>query len=141
VTSGFAGSLAAAAAAKMVAPTVTEVLMSEDMGKLPDISIADSLTRLTGLTTQRVNGRSQDIIIRGFTGDFSTSLLNGLEQVSTGENRAVELDQYPAELLDSVTVYKTAQANFVDQGLAGTIDMHTVQPLSKGHRMIAANAY
>jgi iron complex outermembrane receptor protein len=141
VTSGFAGSLAAAAAAKLVAPTVTEVLMSEDMGKLPDISIADSLTRLTGLTTQRVNGRSQDVIIRGFTGDFSTGLLNGLEQVSTGENRAVEFDQYPAELLDSVVVYKTAQANLVDQGLAGTIDMRTVQPLSKGHRMIAANAY
>ena len=97
VTSGFAGSLAAAAAAKLVAPTVTEVLMSEDIGKLPDISIADSLTRLTGLTTQRVNGRSQDVIIRGFTGDFSTGLLNGLEQVSTGENRAVEFDQYPAE--------------------------------------------
>jgi len=141
VTGGFASSLALAAAAKEAAPTVTEVLMSEDIGKLPDISIADSLTRLTGLTTQRVNGRSQDIIIRGFTGDFSIGLLNGREQVSTGENRGVEFDQYPAELLDSVVVYKTAQPSLVDQGLAGTIDMHTVEPLSKGHRTIAANAY
>ncbi|HVU32951.1 MAG TPA: TonB-dependent receptor [Opitutaceae bacterium] len=141
VTSGFATSLQLAAAAKQASPNITEVLMSEDIGKLPDISIADSLTRLTGLTTQRVNGRSQDIIIRGFTGDFSTGLLNGREQASTGENRAVEFDQYPAELLDSVVVYKTAQANLTDQGLAGTIDMHTVQPLSKGHRIIAANGY
>ncbi len=141
VTSGFAGSLAAAAMAKQQAPTITEVIVSEDIGKLPDISIADSLTRLTGLTTQRVNGRSQDIIIRGFTGDFSVGLLNGRQQVSTAENRGVEFDQYPAELLDSVVVYKTAQANLVDQGLAGTIDMHTVQPLSKSGRTVAASAY
>jgi len=71
---------------------------------------------------------------------ISARPVNGLEQVSTGENRAVEFDQYPAELLDSVVVYKTAQANLVDQGLAGTIDMHTYNRC-RGHRMIAANAY
>jgi iron complex outermembrane receptor protein len=75
------------------------------------------------------------------TGDFSTGLLNGREQVSTGENRAVEFDQYPGELLSGVTVYKTSAANLTGQGLAGTIDMETVKPLSKSGRTIAANAY
>ncbi len=141
VTAGFRGSLAAAAAVKANASGVTEVIASEDIGKLPDVSIADSLTRLTGLTTQRTNGRSQGITIRGLTGDFSTGMLNGREQVSTGENRAVEFDQYPAELLNGVMVYKTAAANLTGQGLAGTIDLQTVEPLSKGRRTIAANAY
>lgn len=141
VTGSFAGSLAAAAAAKQAAPVITEIIAAEDIGKLPDVSIADSLTRLTGLTTQRTNGRSQGISIRGLTGDFSTGMLNGREQVSTGLNRAVEYDQYPAELLNEVVVYKTAAANLTNQGLAGTIDLRTVQPLSKSGRVIAVNGY
>lgn len=141
VQAGFIGSLTAAATAKAEAPTITEQIVAEDIGKLPDISIADALARLPGITTQRVNGRSQGITIRGLTGDFSTGTLNGLEQVSTSENRDVEFDQYPAELLDRVTVYKTAQADLTNQGLAGTVDMDFVRPLEKGHRIVALNAY
>jgi len=141
VTGGFSGSLAAAAEAKQFSPSIVEVIMSEDIGKLPDVSIADSLTRLTGLTTQRTNGRSQDITIRGLTEDFSTGMLNGREQVSTGENRGVEFDQYPAELINSVVVYKTATPDLTGQGLVGTIDLQSVRPLSKSRRTIAANAY
>src|ERR1043166_9016531 len=111
VEAGFSGSLAAAAATKQNASTIVEVIAPEDIGKLPDVSIADALTRLTGLTTERTNGRSQGISIRGLTGDFSTGMLNGREQVSTSLNRTVEFDQYPAELLNSVVVYKTAAAN------------------------------
>ena len=131
VEAGFAGSLAAAAATKENASTIIEVIAPEDLGKLPDISIADALTRLTGLTTERTNGRSQGISIRGLTGDFSTGMLNGREQVTTGLNRSVEFDQYPGELLSGVVVYKTGKSNLVGQGLAGTIDMQTVRPLSK----------
>jgi iron complex outermembrane recepter protein len=141
VTGTYASSLAAAAQAKQQSPAIVEVIMAEDIGKLPDVSIADSLTRLTGLATQRTNGRSQAISIRGLTGDFSTGMLNGREQVSTGLNRAVEFDQYPAELLNEVTVYKTANASLTQQGLAGTIDLRTVKPLSKSGRTIAMNGY
>jgi iron complex outermembrane receptor protein len=141
VTAGFAGSLAAAAEMKQTQKVITEIIAAEDIGKLPDISIADALTRLTGLTTQRTNGRSQQISIRGLNGDFSTGLLNGREQVSTGLNRAVEFDQYPADLLSSVVVYKTAAPNLVGQGLAGSIDLRTVRPLEKSGRVVAASGY
>jgi len=141
VTAGFAGSLAAATEKKQASPVITEVIAAEDIGKLPDISIADSLTRLSGLTTQRLNGRAQAIVIRGMNGDFSTGLLNGRQQVSTSSGRAVEFDQYPAELLSSVVVYKTTEASLVGQGLAGTVDLQTVRPLSVGGRRVAANAF
>jgi iron complex outermembrane receptor protein len=141
VTAGFAGSLAAAAEMKQKQKVITEVIAAEDIGKLPDISIADALTRLTGLTTQRSNGRSQAISIRGLTGDFSTGLLNGREQVTTGLNRAVEFDQYPADLLSEVVVYKTATPSLVNQGLAGSVDLRTVRPLQKSGRVIAVNGY
>lgn len=141
VKAGFAGSLAAATEMKQKEPLVSEVIHAEDIGKLPDISIADSITRLPGLTTQRLNGRAQAIVIRGMNGDFSTALLNGRPQVSTGSGRAVEFDQYPAELLNSVVVFKTADASLVDQGLAGTVDLQTVRPLDYGTRQVAANAF
>jgi len=141
VEAGFAGSLAAAAEMKQNQSVITEVIAAEDIGKLPDISIADALTRLTGLTTQRTNGRSQQISIRGLSGDFSTGLLNGREQVSTGLNRAVEFDQYPADLLGSVVVYKTAAPNLTGQGLAGSIDLRTVRPLDKSGRIVAISGY
>ena len=141
VTGGFAGSLAAAAETKQQIQTITEVIAAEDIGKLPDISIADSLTRLTGITTQRTNGRSQQIDIRGLGPDFSTATLNGLQQVTTNDNRGVEFDQYPAELLSGVIVYKTASADIIGQGLAGTVDLQTVKPLAVGQRKVSVGAY
>lgn len=66
VVAGFSGSLAAAAEMKEKQVLISEVVAAEDIGKLPDISIAESLTRLPGLTTQRLNGRAQAVVIRGF---------------------------------------------------------------------------
>ena len=141
VDPGFAGSLAFSTEAKRRAPVIVEVISPEDIGKLPDVSIAETLARLPGLTTQRINSRAQDIVVRGLTGDFSTALLNGRQQVSASGDRSVEFDQYPGELLNGVVVYKTTQPNLVGQGLAGTIDMRTVRPLAHGKRSFVANAF
>ncbi|MEI6107648.1 MAG: TonB-dependent receptor [Opitutae bacterium] len=141
VRAGFSGSLAAAADMKQKQTLITDVVAAEDIGKLPDISIAESLTRLPGVTTQRLNGRAQAIVIRGLNGNFSTALLNGRQQVSTGAGRSVEFDQYPAELLSSVVVYKSTDASLVGQGLAGTVDLQTVRPLNSSTRTLAANAF
>jgi iron complex outermembrane receptor protein len=141
VTAGFAGSLAAAAEAKQNSQQIVEVIMSEDIGKLPDVSIADSLTRLPGVAAQRINGRAQNISIRGLNSDFSTTMLNGREQVSTNDNRGVEYDQYPSELINSVTLYKTGKADLASQGIAGTLELESVSPLSKSGRQLSANVY
>lgn len=141
VSSGFAGSLAASTEVKMRAPVIIEAVSAEDIGKLPDTSIAETLARLPGLTTQRINSRAQGIVIRGLVGDFSTGLLNGRQQVSTAAGRSIEFDQYPAELLNGVVVYKSGNPSLIGQGLAGTIDMKTVRPLEHGRRTIAANAF
>ena len=114
---------------KKESTSIVESISAEDIGKLPDISIAESIARLPGLAAQRVAGRAQVISVRGLSPDFSTTLLNGREMVSTGDNRSVEFDQYPSELMSGVTVYKTPDAALVGQGLSGTLDMRTVRPL------------
>lgn len=129
IVTGFRASLENAVIAKKERDQVVESISAEDIGKLPDASIAESIARLPGLTSQRVSGRSNSISIRGFAPDFSTTLLNGREQTSTGDNRAVEYDQYPSEVVSQVLVYKTPMASIVGQGLSGTVDLRTIRPL------------
>lgn len=136
---GIRRSLMNSVNAKKGSEGIVEAVSAEDIGKLPDISIAESLARLPGLAAQRLNGRAQVISIRGLDPDFSTALLNGRQQVSTGDNRSVEFDQYPSELLSGALVYKTPHASLIGQGVAGTVDMQTIQPLAYGKKAIAAN--
>ena len=122
---------------KKTSTSIVESISAEDIGKLPDVSIAESIARLPGLSAQRVAGRAQVISVRGLSPDFSTSLLNGRQLVSTGDNRSVEYDQYPSELMAGVTVYKTPDATLVGQGLSGTLNMKTVRPLDFAEGVVA----
>jgi iron complex outermembrane receptor protein len=119
--------------------SIVEAISAEDIGKLPDTSIAESISRLPGLTSQRAEGRASAISLRGTDPGFTTALLNGREQVSTGDNRSVEFDQYPSELMSSVVVYKSPDAQLAAQGLAGTIDMRTIRPLAYGQPAVVLN--
>ncbi len=139
VVTGFRGSLQNSIADKRESDQIVESITAEDIGKLPDNSIAESIARAPGLTTQRLDGRAQVISIRGLAPDFSTTLLNGREQVTTGDNRSAEYDQYPSELLSAVVVYKTPQAGLIGQGLSGTVDLQTIRPLEHGQRTFAGN--
>ena len=139
VVTGIRRAIEASISAKANNTSIVEVISAEDIGKLPDVSIAESLARLPGVTSQRLDGRSQAISIRGLGPDFTTALLNGRELVTTGDNRGVEFDQFPSELLGSVVVYKTPDAALVGQGLAGTVDLRTVRPLAYGRQAMAVN--
>jgi iron complex outermembrane recepter protein len=140
VVTGIRGSLEASAQLKRRTPTIVESVSAEDIGKLPDVSIADSLARLPGVTAQRLEGRDQRLSIRGLGPDFSTTLLNGREQVTVGDNRGVEYDQYPSEFFKNVVVYKAPQASLIAAGISGTVDLRMLRPLAQKDRIIAVQA-
>ena len=139
VVTGLRRGLADSIATKRNETSIVEAVSAEDIGKLPDVSIAESIARLPGLAAQRVNGRAQVISIRGLAPDFTTTLLNGRQQASSGDNRAVEFDQYPSELLSGVVIYKSPDAEISGMGLSGTADLRTVRPLEFGDRAVAVN--
>ena len=139
VVTGIRAGIESAIAVKQESMSIVEAISAEDIGKLPDTSIAESISRLPGLTSQRAEGRASAISLRGTDPGFTTALLNGREQVSTGDNRNVEFDQYPSELISQVVVYKTPDAQLVGQGLAGTIDLRTVRPLDYGKQAVVLN--
>ncbi|QZD92202.1 TonB-dependent receptor [Qipengyuania xiapuensis] len=140
IVSGFRESLATSVAEKRRSDLILESVTAEDIGKLPDDSIGESIARLPGVTSQRLNGRANVIAIRGLGPDFSQTLLNGREQTSTGDNRAVEFDQYPSEVVNQVVVYKSPSASLVGQGLVGTIDVRTIRPLEAPETILAIGA-
>jgi iron complex outermembrane receptor protein len=137
IITGIRKSIEDAIAAKRNDSSIIEAVSAEDIGKLPDSSIAESIARLPGIAAQRTNGRAQTLSVRGLGPDFTVTTLNGREQASVNDNRSVELDQYPSELVSQVKVYKTPNAGMSYQGIAGTADIETVHPLNFGHRAIA----
>ena len=130
VVTGIRRGIQDAISAKKKSSQIVEAVSAEDIGKLPDASIAESIARLPGIAAQRTNGRAQTLSIRGLGPDFTLTTLNGREQVSTNDNRSVEFDQYPSELISQVVVYPKAGVN--DAELAAQIerDVDTVQTLT-----------
>ena len=97
VVTGYRKSLIDSIENKRFNSSVIESISAEDIGKLPDSSIAESLARLPGLAAQRLDGRANRISIRGFENESATTF-NGREQVSISDNRGVEFDLYPSEI-------------------------------------------
>ncbi len=137
IVTGIRKGIQDAISAKKSSSSIIEAVSAEDIGKLPDSSIAESIARLPGIAAQRVNGRAQTMSIRGLGPDFTVTTFNGREQATTNENRSVEFDQYPSELVSQVKVFKTPNAGMSYQGIAGTTDIETVHPLTFGKRAIA----
>ena len=140
VVTGILRSIETSIATKRESDSIVEAISAEDIGKLPDSSIAEALARLPGLTGQRgADGRVNVISIRGLSPAFSGVLLNGREIVSSNDSRAVEYDQFPSELIGSATVYKTPNASLIGQGLSGTVDLMSRRPLDTRGREVAIN--
>ena len=136
---GIRAGIESAIALKRNADSIVEAVSAEDIGKLPDASIADSIARLPGLAAQRVDGRASAISIRGLGPDFAGAVLNGREVVSSGDGRAAEYDQFPSELIHQVLVYKTPDAALIGQGLSGTVDIRPVMPLDSRGRQVSVS--
>src|SRR5690554_1670041 len=129
VVTGIRRSIMNSMAIKEYASSIVEAVSAEDIGKLPDTSIAESLARLPGLAGERVNGRTSGISVRGFNEDYVATTMNGRELLGIGDNRGVEYDLYPSEIISDAVVYKTMQANLAHQGLGGVVDLRTLRPL------------
>lgn len=139
VTSSFRRSVVESINTKRFATSVVESVSAEDIGKLPDSSVAESIARLPGLAAQRLDGRASRVSVRGFSENESTTTFNGRQQVSINDNRGVEFDIYPSAIMSGVTVYKTPSATLSGEGIAGVIDLQTVRPLTKGEQVFQIN--
>ena len=140
VVSGIRASVRKALDTKEASNSMVEVIASEDIGKLPDTTIAESLARLPGLSAGIDRGNASQIVARGLGPRFVGATLNGREFASSEPDRAVRFEMFPAESVSGATVYKTQSAEIVEGGIATTIDLQTVQPLAYRERTVSLKA-
>lgn len=129
VVTGFRASVENALEIKRSTDFIADIVSADDIAGLPDVSIAESLARLPGVSSQRTGGQASAINIRGLSQDLVSATLNGREQVATSGNRTIEFEQYPSELLSTAAVYKTPVASLIEGGIAGKVELRTVRPL------------
>jgi TonB-dependent receptor len=137
---GIRASLRNAVDAKNNSNSMVEVIASEDIGKLPDTTIAESLARLPGLSAGIDRGNASQIVARGLGPRFIGATLNGREFASSEPDRAVRFEMFPSESVSGATVYKTQSAELAEGGIATTIDLQTVQPLQYKERAASLKA-
>ncbi|MFG6465038.1 TonB-dependent receptor [Roseateles sp. BYS87W] len=140
VVSGIRASVRKALDIKEASNSLVEVIASEDIGKLPDTTIAESLARLPSLSAGVDRGNASQIVARGLGPRFVGATLNGREFASSEPDRAVRFEMFPAESVSGATVYKTQQADIAEGGIATTIDLQTVSPLNYKNRELSLKA-
>lgn len=130
LVTGIKSSLTQSVDVKRNSASVVDAISAEDIGKLPDNTIADSLQRIPGIQIRRTAGEGSTVNIRGMS-QVST-LLNGEQFLSAGSITTIqpELSDVPAELLSQVDVLKSSQAKTLSAGVGGTIDLKTRRPLN-----------
>jgi iron complex outermembrane recepter protein len=140
---GIRASMAKSLAVKRDATANVEVITAEDVGKMPDKNLADSLQRLPGVAVRTDYDEAEKVAMRGTNPDMSLIIFNG-HTVSSGDwyiadqassSRSTSLSLMPSSVLNQAIVYKTSQANIVDGGLAGTINVTTRKPLAQKERL------
>ena len=136
VVTGIKASLQRAVDIKRDAAGVVDAISSEDIGKMPDANLAESLQRITGISIDRTNGEGAKITSRGFGPEYNLVTLNGrqLSSASIGEgggidgSRSFDMSNIASESVSGVQVYKTGKANIPTGGIGATVNLTTAKP-------------
>ncbi len=113
---------------KRDAASIQDSISAEDIGKLPDTTIADSLQRITGVQINRDGGEGTSVNIRGLP--QVGTLLNGEAFLTTGSIVSVQPDfgDIPSQLFSGADVNKSPSASLLNAGITGTINLRTRRP-------------
>jgi iron complex outermembrane receptor protein len=145
VVSGIRASLQQSLAVKRNAAANVEVITAEDVGKMPDKNVADSLQRLPGVNISASAAGSggfdenDRVSLRGTAPSLTQTTINGhalssgdwfvLDQIGGAVGRSASYSLLPSEIVGQVIVHKTPTADLIEGGVAGTVDVITRKPL------------
>ncbi|MFT4089116.1 MAG: TonB-dependent receptor [Asticcacaulis sp.] len=131
VVRGIRRGLKASIDIKKSAIGVVDSIAAEDLGKLPDQNVAESLQRIPGVTIERNRGEGRYISVRGFGPKFNAVTVNGRTLATDNNGREFSFDVLPAEIISGADVYKSPQANINGASVGATVDVRTMRPLQQ----------
>ncbi|PZQ57636.1 MAG: TonB-dependent receptor [Novosphingobium pentaromativorans] len=140
VVTGIRASQERAVNIKRNATSVVDSISAEDIGKLPDVTISDSLQRIPGVQILRSAGEGSTINIRGLP--QVTTLLNGEAYLGAQSITTIQpnFNDIPSQLFAGADVIKSATADALNAGITGTVNLRTRRPfdLKEGLTVAAA---
>lgn len=128
IVTGVYASQQSAVNTKRDATSVVDAISAEDIGKLPDVTISDSLQRIPGIQVERTAGEGGPVQIRGLSN--VGTMLNGESFLSatTIDTAGADFGDLPSQLFSGADVYKSPRADLSSLGISGTIDLKTRRP-------------
>ena len=145
VVVGIRGSIEKSLDTKRDAKNRVEVVSAEDIGKMPDHNVADSLQRVAGVNISAASANegafdeNDRVSMRGTSPSFTQTLIDG-HNIGTGDwfvlnqsgtvGRSVSYSLLPSELVEKVEVHKSSEARLVEGGAVGSINIVTRRPLN-----------
>ncbi len=144
IVTGIRGSVEKSLDVKRDAKSHVEIITAEDIGKMPDKNVADSLQRIPGVTVSSAGANeggfdeNDRVSMRGTNPSLTQTLFNG-HNIASGDwfvlnqtgtvGRSVSYTLLPSELVSQIVVHKSSQASLVEGGVAGSVDIITRKPL------------
>lgn len=121
------------------APMVLNILSANTIQLLPDVTVANALQRVSGVTVQRsASGEGRYAIIRGMDQRYNSTLVNGIKIPSPDpEFRFVPMDVFPSEMLERLEVIKALTPNMEGDAIGGV--MNLVMKSAPNHFVLSAN--
>lgn len=150
VVVGYRVSLQRASDIKKAAGNTVESVLAEDIAKMPDLNLAESIQRIPGVSMTREGGEGRNITLRGFAPDFTSTTLNGMEIPASSDgldsggftinaSRAFDFHVFASELFNRIDVQKTQKASNEEGGIAGTVDLYTAKPFDFKERTVVTS--
>jgi len=142
VVTGYRAALRSSTKAKKDSTNFTETVFAEDIGKFPDLNMAEALQRVPGMIVSRdgFSGDGTQIVVRALPSNFTQVTMNGNRIAmatdngisgSSSTNRQVDLDAFPTGLFNRVDVNKTPSADQLEGGIAGTVNLQNARPFDR----------
>ncbi len=105
---------------------ISNIISADQIGRFPDANIGDAIKRVPGITMQNDQGEARNIIVRGMGPEFNSVSLNGERIPSAeGDNRRVQLDLIPSDMVQTVEVSKTLTASMDADAIGGSVNLIT----------------
>ncbi|MFW8591267.1 TonB-dependent receptor [Glaciecola sp. 2405UD65-10] len=115
-----------AALLKYNSENIIDAISADEIGALPDFSVAEAISRITGVSTEDRNGDAEFVVIRGMRSDFNYLSIDGAIVPSTRRNgRATQLSVIPSSVIDTTSVAKSFSANMDANAIGGNINVRT----------------
>ena len=107
-------------------PNITNIVSADQIGRFPDANVGDAIKRIPGITMQNDQGEARNIIIRGLAPELNSVSLNGDRIPSAeGDNRRVQMDLIPSDMVQTIEVNKTLTPDMDADAIGGSVNLVT----------------